>query len=642
MSAQIRAIVATLAFSLPSLVCMLAMPSVLVAQEGDEHHERTPVSNRFDQQWRTLRDAREPLAQSLRFVLDSFSAKELVLLGTNQKPWYDGGQQPPLYRAFVADSSFEPELAQVLDALHKLLRKAPALAREAPWQALLARAQLDAGQPIRARASARRAWSLDHSLCDEDCSPLLRGWLEHGVVRRPKHWPQLTIPEVYQPASTDCVSDNLSPAERKPFHYWKIPEGDLVLGASGARAHQIWMLRRAWGAHLRGCDAIPFSLVRTVDQHHTSVEVQNAFARAQADLRNNHLRNIHFLGAELPMPRFECNYASDPSCIVRHQRLSIDSALWLAQSLRSFTNHLRSEVSCRNLSSALTDTEFHQRQSALDEQLKSIEKLPPHAAGASLLGLIRANAWLPVWRYELPFQLQEALAHIARGGYPELALQVLGHIVEVSPEEFGKDESTLEALALVRLRMRQPKLALDLLTNAHAQRPQLRVAHRIAQLGAALAGADLRATRPDSTLARPWIAGDRYSERAVVNSWRDQQSRVMDGVLVEDVLYAMGGAQAVARYLLHESWVPWLLGTSHLETELHEAMKRGYPPALRQQMIAKASSTLEHSPRAQFQWDGATLELPDQYCTGEDCQPRVLDRDWLSASLYRLFEGDPE
>ena len=223
-----------------------------------------------------------------------------------------------------------------------------------------------------------------------------------------------------------------------------------------------------------------------------------------------------------------------------------------------------------------------------------------------------------------------------------MALQVLEHIVAVSPEEFGKDESTLEALALVRLRMRHPEVALDVLTRAHAKRPQIRVAHRIAQLRAALSGADLPAALPDSTLARPWIAGNRRSEQVVANSWRFQQTRGLEGVLVEDVVYAMGGPAAVARYLLHDSWVPWLFGDRYVETELREAMKRGYPPALRQAMIAKAASTLEHSPHAQFLWDGITLELPDQYCASEDCQPQVVDRNWLSARLRWLFEGDSE
>lgn len=167
------------------LTSLSALSVNLPAQDFDESNPRAVATHRFDLALQASKRAREPLPRFLERWLADTPEPEVALLGSMPQAWTGGGEQPQLYRAFVSDSVFESRLDEVLPALETLHQRVPALAAQAPWQSLLARAQLKSGQLPLALASARRASALDARLCARDCPPLVRNWLRTGERYRP-------------------------------------------------------------------------------------------------------------------------------------------------------------------------------------------------------------------------------------------------------------------------------------------------------------------------------------------------------------------------------------------------------------------------------------------------------------------------
>jgi hypothetical protein len=133
-----------------------AMGVTLPARSVDDSNPREMARQRFDLTLHAAKAASEPLPRFLERWLATATAQDIELLDDAPQGWIQGGREPHLYRVFVSDSAIASRLDEVLPALETLLQRAPALAAQAPWQSLLARARLKAGQLPLALASARR------------------------------------------------------------------------------------------------------------------------------------------------------------------------------------------------------------------------------------------------------------------------------------------------------------------------------------------------------------------------------------------------------------------------------------------------------------------------------------------------------
>ena len=627
------------AMTLTALVTSLVAHGVnLHAQDFDESNPRAVASHRFSNSLQASKSAREPLPHFLERWLTSTPEQEIALVGSTPRAWIGGGEQPDLYRAFVSDSSFESRLDEVLPALEMLQQRAPTLAAQAPWQSLLARAQLKAGQLQPALASARRAWALDPRLCANECAPLVRTWLLTGEVAAPTQWPALIIDPVYNPGRGECTSRWQSRDERPALVIWRIPEIELVAAAGGNDGQLAWMLRQGWKEHLDGCDSPPFGLQRLLDQRYPRIVVEQAWAVLQRSLQAGPGASFDFLGVRLPLPVFECDFAADANCRSGERPLTPASALALAEGLRAFSRHLAAPTQCPAPRDKVTGDNFIALQRRFRERLDAIDALAPANARQALRALLADPQWQPLWRDDVPSELRESLADQARAEAPEELLLLVQAFVDRAPDPLARSDSAAETLALHLLRARRPEAGLAELQLAQQRYPQLARAQRIAQLQAGLAGADLDASLPAGRLPRPWISGQRKSESAASGAWPDSLGGNLDGVLVSDVVYALGGDRAVARRALKEHWVPALLGWHRAGDELSAALKRGYADEGQGSALLKQVQ-FRDAPEAQASFDGVWLPVPDRYCEDPDCSStQAVDAAWVVRRLRTLLQ----
>jgi hypothetical protein len=627
------------ALTLIALVTSLVTHAVnLHAQDFDESDPRAVARDRFEAVMRASKSAGEPLPRFLERWLASTPEQEIALLGTMWRAWTGGGDEPVLYLAFVSDSSFDSRLDEVLPALETLHQRVPALAAQAPWQALLARAQLKAGQLQPALASARRAWALDARLCASDCAPLVRTWLRTGEVAAPTQWPALMIDPVYNPGRTECTSGRQSLDGRPPLIIWRIREIELVAAARGSDGQLAWMLREGWKAHLDGCDNVPFSLQQLLDQRHPRIVVEQGWLGLQRALQAGPGTSFDFLGVRLPLPAFECDFAADANCNSGQRPLRPASALALAEGLRAFSSHLAPPTLCPAPSDPVTAANFIALQRRFRERLEAIDALAPAAARQALRALLADPQWQPLWRDDVPSELSESLANQARAEAPEELLLMVQAFVDRTPDPLARSDSAAETLALHLLRARRPEAGLAQLQLAQQRDPQLERAQRIAQLQAGLAGADLDASLPVGTPPRPWISGQRKSDRAVSNAWPDGLGGSLDGVTVSDVVYALGGDRAVARRALKQHWVPALLQWQYAGDELTAALKRAYADAGELSALLKQVQ-FRDVPEAQASFDGVSLPVPDRYCVDPDCSStQAVDAAWVVQRLRAAMQ----
>lgn len=628
-----RAIVAALVTSLS------ALSITLPPQDFDESNPRAVAAHRFDLALQASKLAREPLPGFLERWLAASSKEEITLLGTMPHAWTSGGEQPELYRAFVSESVFESRLDELLPALESLHQRVPSLAAQAPWQSLLARAQLKAGQLPLALASARRAWALDSRLCAVDCPPLLRSWLRTGNVAAPAQWPALAIDPVYNPSRTECTGFRRTLGE-PPLIIWRIPEIELVAATRGTDGELTWMLRQGWKAHLDGCNNSPFGLDQLLDQRHPRIVVEQAWVRLQRTLQAGPGTSFDFLGVRLPLPEFECDFAVDANCRSGQRRLQPASALALVEGLRAFSRHLAPPTQCPAPSDKANAANFIALQQRFRERLNSIDALAPAAARQGLRALLADPQWQPLWRDDVPYELRRSLAAQARAEAPDEVLLMVQAFVDRAPDPLARSEGAAELLALHMLRARQAEAGLAQLQLAQQRRPLLARAQRIAQLQAGLGGADLDASLAVGTPPRPWISGQRRSDSAVSRAWPFEQSRSLDGVLVSDVVYALGGDRAVARRALKELWVPALLQWQDASDELAAAFKRGYADAGDLSALLKqVQRSFREKPQPQASFDGVPLLLPDQYCVDSECSDmQAVDAAWVMQRLQSLLQ----
>jgi hypothetical protein len=605
--------------------------AALTAQDFDTSNPRALASERFERALRASRDAREALPGFLARWSAAASEQEIALLGSGNRNWNYG--DGPLYRAFLADSSFESHLDQVLPTLDAMLQRVPALAAEAPWQSLWARAQLKAGEPQLALVSARRAWALDARLCASDCAPLVRIWLQTGSVPAPSEWPAVAIDPLYHPGRTECSKD------KPPSFPWLIPEVELVAATRGSQAELAWLLRRGWQVHLAGCTNFPYGLRQRLDDLYPRVVVEQAWAELQRSLRARPGSAVDFLGVRLPLPAVECDFVADASCRTGHRRLQPTSALALAEGLRAFSRHLAAPLQCEATGEGGGTDEFAALQRRMRGRLEQIDEMDPGAARAALRRLLAQPDWRPLWRSDVPYELVESLAHQARTDAPDEVLQMVQSFIDRAPEPLARSDSSAELLALVLLRAGQAQAGLQQLVLAQQRYPQLERAQRIMQLRAGLAGADLDASLPVVTLPRPWIHGQRESEAAVDDAWPAPSTQNLDGVLVGDVVYALGGDLAVARRALKAQWVPTLLERPDDGEELASALRRAYAdPEARAGLLAQAQSGFRLAPEPHLDLDGVRLLLPDRYCVDPRCRNTApVDAAWVVRKLQALI-----
>jgi hypothetical protein len=627
------------AVTLTALVTSLVAHGVtLHAQDHDESNPRAVAADRFEAVMRASKSAGEPLPRFLERWMATTPEQEIVLLGTGPQTWTGGGEQPELYRTFVYDSVFQSRLDEVLPTLESLLQHVPALAAEAPWQSLLARAQLKAGQLQPALASARRAWALDARLCASDCDPLVRTWLRTGKVAAPTQWPALIIDPVYNPGRTECTSRRQSRNGRPPLIIWRIPEIELVAATRGSDGQLAWMLREGWKAHLDGCDNSPFGLQQLLDQRHPGIVVEQAWLRVQRALQAGPGTSFDFLGVRLPLPAFECDFAADANCLSGERPLKPASALALAEGLRAFSRHLAPPTQCPTPSDPVAAANFVALQQRFRERLEAIDALAPANARQALRALLADRQWQRLWRDDVPYELRESLAAQARTEAPDEMLSMVQAFVDRAPEPLARSDSAADVLAFHLLRARRVEAGLIQLQLAQQRYPQLARAQRIAQLQAGLGGADLDASLPRGTPPRPWIRGQHESDQAVSNAWPDGLGGSLDGVTVSDVVYALGGDRAVARRALKEHWVPALLEWHRVGDELTAALKRGYADEGETSALLKQVQ-FRDVPEAQASFDGVTLVVPDRYCVDTECSStQAVDAAWVVQRLRALMQ----
>lgn len=626
------AIVAALLTSLSALGVNLS------GQAVDDSDLRAAATQRFELALQASKRAQEPLPRFLERWLTATPQQEIALLGSMPQAWTGGGEQPQLYRAFVSDSVFESRLDEVLPALQSLHQRVPALAAQAPWQSLLARAQLKAGLLPLALASARRAFALDARLCAVDCAPLLRSWLRSGNVAAPAQWPALAIDPVYNPSRTECTASQRTLGEPAPI-IWRIPEIELVAATRGKDGELAWMLRQGWKAHLDGCSSSPFGLQQLLDQRHPRIAVEQAWLHLQQALRAGPGTSFDFLGVRLPLPEFECDFAADANCRRGQRRLQPASALALVEGLRAFSRHLAPPTQCPAPNDAAALAKLIELQQRFRARLNAIDALAPTAARQGLRELLADPHWQRLWRDDVPYELRRSLAAQARREAPDEVLQMVQAFVDRAPDPLARADGAADVLAFHLLRARQARAGLSQLQLAQQRHPQLARAQRIAQLQAGLGGADLDANLPVGTPPRPWISGQRDSDSAVSRIWPFEQTRGLDGVLVGDVVYALGGDRAVARRALKEFWVPALLQWQHASDELATAFKRGYADAGEMTtLLQQVQSSFRAKPQPQASFDGVPLLLPDQYCVDTECSStRDVDTAWVVQRLRSLL-----
>lgn len=621
------------------LTSLSALSLTLPAQDFDESNSRAVATHRFDLALQASKVAREPLPRFLERWLAATPEPEIALLGSMPQAWTGGGEQPQLYRVFVSDSTFESRLDEVLPALETLHQRVPALAAQAPWQSLLARAQLKAGQLPMALASARRASALDARLCAVDCTPLLRSWLRTGKVAAPVQWPALAIDPVYNPSRTECTASRRTLGEALPI-IWRIPEIELVAATRGEDGALAWMLRQGWKAHLDGCSSSPFGLQQLLDQRHPRIVVEQAWLRLQQALRAGPGTSFDFLGVRLPLPEFECDFAADADCRRGQRPLRPASALALAEGLRAFSRHLAPPTQCPAPNDAAALARLIELQQRFRARLDTIDALAPAAARQGLRELLADPQWQRLWRDDVPYELRRSLAAQAREEAADEVLAMVQAFVDRAPDPLARSDGAADVLAFHLLRARQASAGLSQLQLAQQRHPQLARAQRIAQLQAGLGGADLDAGLPVGTPPRPWIHGQRESDSAVSHVWPFEQTRGLDGVLVNDVVYALGGDRAVARRALKEFWVPALLQWQHASDELAAAFTRGYADAAELSTLLKqVQSSFRAKPQPQASFDGVPLLLPDQYCVDTRCSStRDVDAAWVVQRLQALLQ----
>ena len=624
---------------LAALIASGSAPCVILHnQHVDESNPRAVAAHRFSTALQASKVAREPLPHFLERWLTATSEQEIALLGTMWRAWTGGGDEPELYRAFVSDSAFESHLDEVLPALESLLQRVPALAAEAPWQSLLARAQLKTGQLQPALASARRAWALDARLCATDCAPLVRTWLRTGEVAAPTQWPALIIDPVYNPGRTECTSGRQSLGGRPPLIIWRIREIELVAAARGSDGQLAWMLREGWKAHLDGCDNVPFSLQQLLDQRHPRIVVEQGWLGLQRALQAGPGTSFDFLGVRLPLPAFECDFAADANCNSGQRPLRPASALALAEGLRAFSSHLAPPTLCPAPSDPVTAANFIAVQRRFRERLEAIDALAPADARQALRALLADPQWQPLWRDDVPYELRESLARQARAEAPDEILSMVQAFVDRAPDPLARSDDAADVLAFHLLRARRVEAGLTQLQLAQQRYPELARAQRIAQLQAGIGGADLDASLPAGKLPRPWINGQRKSDRAASNARPDVSDSNLDGVTVSDVVYALGGDRAVARRALKEHWVPALLEWPDAGDELTAALKRGYADAGETSALLKQVQ-FRDVPEAQASFDGVSLPVPDRYCADPECSTtQAVDAAWVVQRLRALLQ----
>lgn len=617
---------------------LVAASAASTAQDFDEKDPHALAEHRFDLARRASKDADESLPGFLQRLVAVTSESELVQLGSMPQAWTHGGEQPSLYRAFVSDSVFESRLDEVLPALETLLQRVPALAQQAPWQSLLARAQLKTGQLSLALASAQRAWALDRRLCAKECAPLLRTWLHNGQVAAPAQWPALAIEPVYNPGSVDCTSRQQSQDERPLSIIWQIPEVELVAATRGDDGRLAWLLRQAWAAHLAGCSSVPYGLQQVIDDRYPRIVVEQAWLGVERALRAGPGTAIDFLGVRLPLPEFECDFKRDPDCRSGQQALRPATALVLAEGLRAFSRHLAAPGQCPAPTDAVAAANFISLQQRFRALLKTLDAEAPAAARQGLKALLADPQWRPMWRNDVPYELRRSLALQARSGAADEVVQMVQALLDHAPDALVRSEGAADVLAFHLLRARRAEAGLLQLQLAQQRRPQLARAQRIAQLQAGLGGADLDASIPLGTPTRPWISGKGSSDSAVGRAWPFWITRSLDGVLAADVVYALGGDRAVARRALKELWVPALLESHNANAELASALQRGYSADASAQLLRQAQASFRAAPEPVMSFDGVLLLLPDQYCVDQQCKTILpVDAAWGAQRLRSLL-----
>jgi hypothetical protein len=450
----------------------------------------------------------------------------------------------------------------------------------------------------------------------------------------------LLIDPVYNPGRTECTSRRQSSDGRAPLIIWRIPEVELVAAARGKDGELTWMLRQGWKAHLDGCNNSPFGLQQLLDQRHPRIVVERAWLDLRRTLQAGPGTSFNFLGVRLPLPALECDFAVDANCRSGQRPLRPASALTLAEGLRAFSRHLAPPTLCPAPSDPATAANFIALQQRFRERLEAIDALAPTAARRGLRELLADPQWQPLWHDDVPYELRERLAEQARTEAPEEVLSMVQAFIDRAPDPLARADGAADVLAFHLLRARRVEAGLNQLQLAQQRNPQLERAQRIAQLQAGLGGADLDASLPVGTPPRPWISGQRDSDQAVSNAWPDDWGGSLDGVLVGDVVYALGGDRAVARRALKEHWVPALLEWQDAGDELAAALKRGYPDAGEATSLLKqAQARVRGAPEPQARFDGVTLVLPDRYCVDTECSSTLpVDADWVARRLQTLLQ----
>jgi len=599
-------------------------------------------SKRFREAHAASRSAGQPLAAFLQGWIAQAPQAELEALGVASKGWTAFGQEPPLFKAFVFDSAFESELDAVLEPLTTLLQRAPALRSQAPWQSLLARAQLAARQPQAALISAQRAWALDRRLCAADCPWLVRSWLQTGKAPAPSQWPAIPTPPVYNLAKVDCEAqpESLQPVRSA----WAIPPQELVAGALGEQAYIAWLLREQWGMQLAGCSPRgQLALERAIDKNYPAMVVQQSWRMLEDSVSSGPGRSLRFLGQTLPLPAQECDFAVAPSCLNAFKPLSVTSARVLAEDLRSLSEHLWSPGSPGQCPAPEKEggPSYAQVQKAFRAQFRSIENASSKDALPALRAILNDPQWQILWRSEMPYEVSQQLGRIARddASFAVQALQFASSWIDGGTLELRQSASAADLLSLLLLRNRRPPEALAQLNLAQLDFPQQNRTRRITQLRAVLAGADLDASLPRAQIPRPWLIGGSKGDSAMSALLPRELSTSLDGVQLLDIIYAMGGEQAVARRQLQVLWLPWLLGWGDDSAQLRMVLLKTYGPEGLRSQFDQALSDLQTAPKSELRFDGIVLPLPDQYCADRSCSAVLpVDQQWIRARLRTLVE----
>jgi len=601
------------------------------------------VAAHFRDQRSAARNAREPVADFLTRWISQASDAELAQLSLGKRPWTRHHERPILYEAFFSDSAFDNRLKEILHPLQLLLQRMPALETEAPWQSLMARAQLDAGDLDAALESARLAWLLDARLCADDCSPLLDAWLQTGEVPAPEHWPDSVIPAVYNASSVECEStpDSLQPA---PL-VWAIPEQELVGAVRGPIDRIAWLLREDWQSVLMGCQrGAQWHLSKALDDEFSSFELNQAWYRLQRDIDvwtadGAAVSQLVLLGQPLPLPAGECDFAADPTCGSGFQPLTRDSVRTMVDNLRSASRSFNDLQICPVPELAGLEPFSLETQRDLRAAVARLDSLPLVDALAALRDLLADQRWARMWAVDVPSEVSDLMARLAREdpAVAEQSLQLAETWLTAGPASLQDSASAGDLMAVQLLRNGRAKEALDHLRRAQQRFANQDRAQRISQLQAGLVGADLDASLPRAQIPRPWNLGERAHDQAVARSLPFERSSRLDGVQMLDVVYGLGGARAVSRRQLRLLWLSWLL-YPEARDELVSQLKHGYGDVdLRDRLLASIAD-LRSSPAPHLVFDGAELQLPDQYCADPACtETRPVDREWLLLRLQAML-----